>query len=90
MVPQLYADAHNRPIEGGEQNLYARIDYGDGSAIEGSDGGGVHCMPGAPLVPIRMTFNWSHDYAAGGTHTVTFKVAVCELGVVTKTTSVSS
>ena len=56
----------------------------------GSDGGDVSCKRGAPLVPIDITFNWSHDYATSGTHVVTFKVAVCELGVVTKTTTVTS
>jgi len=90
MVPRLISDTDGQPVAGTQQNLYTRIDYGDQSPVEGSDGGGVSCRSGAPLVPIDMTFNWSHDYSSSGAHTVTFKVAVCQLGVVTKTTTVTS
>jgi hypothetical protein len=50
----------------------------------------VSCKTGAPLVPIDMTFHWTHDYSTPGTHVVTFRVAVCQLGDVTKTTTVTS
>ena len=90
MVPQLYGGRDGRPVPGTDQNLNSRIDYGDGSPVSGSDGGDVSCRPGAPLVPIDMTFNWGHDYATRGAHTVTFKVLVCQLGEVTKTTTVTS
>jgi hypothetical protein len=90
MVPQLYSDTDGHPIPGGEQDLNTRVDFGDGSPEGGSDGGGVSCRRTAPLVPIAMTFNLSHDYAKSGIYSVTFKVAVCQLGVVTRTTAVTS
>lgn len=95
-VPQLYEADGGPPISGTQQDLNTRVDFGDGTAPGGTDGGFVACRAGAPLVPIHMSwmdvppsFAFDHDYARPGAYTVTFTVRVCGLGDVKKRIAVT-
>jgi hypothetical protein len=57
LVPVPYSDETGQPIpsDSNQPALNTRVFYGDG-AEGGADGGQIHCVEGAALVPINMTF----------------------------------
>jgi len=95
MVPEPYDDASGQPLaNNGQAVLKTRLNFGDGSPPTGSDGGAVHCLEGAALAPVDMTWSYegafAHTYAAPGTYTATFTVSVCGLGDVSRAAEVTA
>ncbi|MDX6284659.1 MAG: hypothetical protein QOG53_144 [Frankiales bacterium] len=78
-IPQYVRGSTGEVVRSSEGHVkYTRIDWGDSSLQDGSDGGDITCSPNTPLVSVDERFTEPpHRYANPGRYTITFETYAC-------------